>query len=82
MTTITINKPTKAGKIVLELAKILSVKNKEIAINSNDQDLISEKKARKSEKKKLIAQLSKEVNKNVTKKLLEQYNIHNDSNNG
>ncbi len=34
MTTITINERTKAGKIVLELAKMLSVTNKGISIDS------------------------------------------------
>lgn len=34
MTTITINERTKAGKIVLELAKILSVSNKGVAIET------------------------------------------------
>ncbi len=34
MTTITINEQTKAGKIVLELAKILSVTNKGVCIDS------------------------------------------------
>lgn len=33
MTTITINKRTKAGKTLLELAKLLSVNNKDIEIN-------------------------------------------------
>ena len=33
MTTITINKRTKAGKTLLELAKLLSVNNKDIQIN-------------------------------------------------
>lgn len=35
MTTITINERTKAGKIVLELAKILSVSNKGVVIEEN-----------------------------------------------
>ena len=34
MTTITINEQTKAGKIVLELAKMLSVTNKGVFIDS------------------------------------------------
>ena len=34
MTTITINERTKAGKIVLELAKMLSVTNKGVRIDS------------------------------------------------
>jgi len=34
MTTITINERTKAGKIVLELAKMLSVTNKGVSIDS------------------------------------------------
>ena len=34
MTTITINERTKAGKSLLELAKILSVSNKGVIINS------------------------------------------------
>lgn len=34
MTTITINERTKAGKIVLELAKMLSVTNKGVCIDS------------------------------------------------
>ncbi|MFE3846691.1 hypothetical protein ACFX5D_01755 [Flavobacterium sp. LB3P45] len=36
MTTITINERTKAGKIVLELAKILSVSNKGVAIEPKE----------------------------------------------
>lgn len=35
MTIITINERTKAGKIVLELAKILSVSNKGVVIEEN-----------------------------------------------
>jgi hypothetical protein len=35
MTTITINERTKAGKIVLELAKILSLSNKGVVIEGN-----------------------------------------------
>lgn len=34
MTTITINERTKAGKIVLELAKMLSVTNKGVSVDS------------------------------------------------
>lgn len=36
MTTITINERTKAGKIVLELAKMLSVSNKGVAIETKE----------------------------------------------
>ena len=38
MTTITINEKTKAGKIVLELAKMLSVTNKGVRIDQKEED--------------------------------------------
>jgi hypothetical protein len=41
MTTITINERTKAGKIVLELAKMLSVTNKGVRIEEKDENLYS-----------------------------------------
>jgi uncharacterized protein YrrD len=38
MTTITVNERTKAGKIVLELAKMLSVTNKGVVIDQKEED--------------------------------------------
>lgn len=39
MTTITINERTKAGKIVLELAKMLSVSNKGVEIETSVKEM-------------------------------------------
>ncbi len=41
MNTITINERTKAGKIVLELAKMLSVTNKGVSIEEKDESFYS-----------------------------------------
>ncbi len=83
MTTIIINERTKAGKTLFELAKILSVKSKGVIINIDDLQLSADKEAKKikkAEKKKMIMELSKEVNRSMHQKLIEQYNLHNDSN--
>lgn len=37
MTTITINKRTKAGKLLFEMAKLLSEKSKDVVIVENDE---------------------------------------------
>ncbi|HAH55046.1 MAG TPA: hypothetical protein DCM02_07105 [Flavobacterium sp.] len=38
MTTITINKRTKAGKTLLELARLLAISNKGVTIDENEVD--------------------------------------------
>jgi hypothetical protein len=71
MTTITINERTKAGKTFLEFVRNLPfvVINEDVELNAPE---VVEKKV---SKQKQIMQLSKEVNRNMTKKLLEKHNI-------
>jgi hypothetical protein len=75
MTTISINERTKAGKSFLEFAKnILFVKiNEDTTINKPVAKV-------KLSKQQEIMKLSKEVNKNMSEKLMKQYNVHYDSN--
>ncbi len=71
MTTITINKETKAGKTLLEFAKKLALKSKAITIENGTLT--------KSIEEKIVKNISKEVNKNITKKLFALHNIDYDS---
>lgn len=82
MTTIIINERTKAGKTLFELAKILSVKSKGVIINIDDLQLSADKEAKKikkAEKKKMILELSKEVNKIGTQKAFKKLGLDYDS---
>lgn len=75
MTTITINERTKAGKSFLEFARNLPfVKiNEDFGLNAPVTAV------KKVSKQKEIIQLSKEVNKAMTKKLFKMHNIDYDS---
>lgn len=66
MATITINERTKAGKSFLEFAKNLPFVK--IELNKSSE-------VKKISKQKKIMQLSKEVNRNMTNKLLVRHNI-------
>ena len=71
MTTITLDNQTKAGKTLLELAKKLALKNKDIII---ENEILT-----KSIEEKTIKTISREVNKNITKKLFALHDIDYDS---
>lgn len=75
MTTITVNERTKAGKSFLEFAKNLPF------VKINEDTTFNKPVAKvKLSKQQEIMKLSKEVNKNMSEKLMKQYNLHNDSN--
>ncbi len=75
MTTITINERTKAGKSFLEFAKNLPF----VKINEDTKSNKPVAKVKLSTQQEIM-KLSKEVNKNMSEKLMNQYNLHNDSN--
>ncbi|MFM9824788.1 hypothetical protein [Flavobacterium sp.] len=63
MTTITINERTKAGKIVLELAKILSVSNKGVEIETLVKDKPVSKVNEGNYDPKFVAMIKKRIAK-------------------
>lgn len=72
MTTITINKRTKAGKTLLELARLLAISNKGVTIDESDVNLQEENIQKKltSKQKIFINRLKKikdEVNSGTYK---------------
>ena len=72
MTTITINKRTKAGKTLLELARLLAISNKGVTIDESDVNLQEENIQKKltSKQKIFINRLKKikdEVNSGTDK---------------
>lgn len=61
MTTITINKSTKAGKTLLELARLLAISNKGVTIDESDVNLENENTEKKltTKQKAFIDRLKK-----------------------
>lgn len=59
MTTITINERTKAGKIVLELAKMLSVTNKGVVIDSGLNKPVATKTEKSPYDPKFVAKIKR-----------------------
>jgi len=69
MTTITINERSKEGKAFLEFVKNLPF------VKINQDTGVIKPVVKKLSKQQEIMKVSKEVNKNLTKKLLEKHNI-------
>jgi hypothetical protein len=67
MTTITINKNTKAGKTLLELARLLAISNKGVTIDESDVNL--EEENRSVDEKTFLINLQQIGNdcRNITK---------------
>lgn len=66
MTTITINKRTKAGKTLLELARLLAISNKGVTIDESDVNLEDENTEKKlTTKQKAYIDKLKKIKKDV-----------------
>ena len=59
MTTITINERTKAGKILLELAKILSLSNKGVQISENGSKMPTTAKEKSPYNPRFVAKIKR-----------------------
>ena len=81
MVTITINERTKAGKTLVELANLLAKTNKEVIVSDslNKSFETIKQTLPKINKQSEITELSKKINKSMTKKLFHKMGIDYDS---
>ena len=81
MVTITINERTKVGKTLVDLANLLAKTNKDVIVldNQNKSSETLNKTLPKKNNQSEILELSKKINKSMTKKLFDKMGIDYDS---